>query len=172
MEMAEAGYRCKTRPAMMLMLVASRGRIKGTANGFPMDGSNQSGITTQGRGPNPAGMGTCACAQLWQLLRVPRPSSALNELLTAANPKASTAVQQFTGSTALMRQCFQREEPRAGTLAAALAGILAPVPPVKAPERLGSFGGTCHGARQAILQVRTSASPHLRTALENWEHVS
>lgn len=90
MEMAEAGYRCKTRPAMMLMLVASRGRIQGTANGFPMDGSNQSGITTQGRGPNPESMGTWACAQLWQLPRVPRPkvlSSALNELLTAATPR-------------------------------------------------------------------------------------
>lgn len=93
MEMAEAGYRCKTRPAMMLMLVASRGRIQGTANGFPMDGSKQSGITTQGRGPNPAGMGTCTCAQLLQLPRVPRPppSSALNELLTAATSRASTA---------------------------------------------------------------------------------
>lgn len=64
-----------------------------------------------------------------------------------------------------MRQCFQREEPRAGTLAAALASILAPSATCEAPERLGSFGGTCHGARQAILQARTSAPPHLRTAL-------
>lgn len=115
MEMAEAGYRCKTRPAMMLMLVASRGRIKGTTNGFPMDGSNQSGITTQGRGPNPAGMG-----YLDMCPAEAAAASTSNELLTAATPQGIDS-SKYTGSTALMRRCFPAGRAQSGHISGRLS---------------------------------------------------
>lgn len=123
------------------------------------------GITTQGRGPNPI-------LPVWVLGHVPGGRScheyldffsrvlSINGTTVQLQPSTSN-----TGSNST-DVCFQKAQ--RGHISGRVSRHLAPMLPVS-PGAFRQAGGTCHGARQAILQARTSAPPH---PYGTWEHVS